>query len=194
MKKLFLLVLLTQFGFQINAQDEMPDFILRGKDTTFCFITRIVRSAGPITKIEYISLDGDEKFEIKKDEIENIKTIRVGGYTMDYIPLKASKPDSYHRHIERKIDGKIIIYDHIRLQAETNKKGERQLTSTVGSGAAIKTIKLGKNNYYDVSKSNIKEYVIPYLNKCKAFQDGFSDEVTSSNIEEAVKFYNEVCK
>jgi hypothetical protein len=90
------------------------------------------------------------------------------------------------------VDGKIIIYSHIKLIASTDKEGNRNLYSVVGSGAVIYTIKIGKT-YYDIKKKNVNEIVTPFLMKCQDFNKGFTDKVKVKNIEEAVEYYNKVC-
>lgn len=193
MKKIILCIILP-FGFVLKAQQApLNDFILIGKDTTFCIITTLKRATAPIVQIVYTDLNGGNEQTIEKNAIQEITTIRIGGYVMDFIPLTAAKPDEDKRHVERRVDGKIIIYRPDRLTAKTNKKGERSLYSSWGTGSSLHAIKMDKNNYYDVNKMTIKDYIIPYLNKCEAFKSGFTEEITILNLEKAVAYYNEVC-
>jgi len=194
MKKLIILIVLIQFFNHGKGQTKNDlDFILLNKqDTIYCVITDISRNGGIVYKIEYYDLQKQKQI-IEGRETINVLSMRVAGRTMDYIPLKASKPDSYQRHIERKIDGKIKIYDHIRLIAKTDGKGNRQLYSVVGSGSVIYTIKLDDGSYYKIKSSNIKKVIVPHLMKCREFKNSFKEEISKSNIEEAVLTYNEVC-
>ena len=168
------------------------DYILLDevKDTIFCYITEVERSAGNLTKIKY----KDKADNVQQVKGKEVKSFRLNGIVVDKIPLKASKPDSYQRHIEAKINGKIKIYDHIRLVAMTNKKGERKLYSVVGPGSDIYTIKLDNGQYYDISNSNIKKYIAPYLQKCKNFKSAYNGEYNTDTIEEIVLLYNKECK
>ena len=194
MKKLLILCLFVQVAFQLSAQDksEMDYVYIEGQDTVYGFITDVSRSTGNVNRIEYYDLD-KQQHVLKRSDVNDVKSLRVAGRTLDYIPLKASRPNSYHRHIERTIDGKIKIYDHIRLIASTDKKGERKLYSVVGQGASVYIIKLDNGKFYDISKGNIKKYVAPHMVRCADFKKGFKEPVTNRNIQEAVIFYNKAC-
>lgn len=194
MKNLIFTLIILLIAITSNAQDKADlDYItISGNDPIYCIITNLTRVGGNVSEIEYYDLD-KQKHIIKKKEVKKVERIRVAGVIMDYIPLKASKPNSYQRHIELKVDGKIKIYDHIRLIAKTDENGERKLYSVVGAGANIYTIKLPDGNYYKINKSNLKKTVIPYMRKCKKFNSSFQDLITAYNIEDAVKNYNEIC-
>lgn len=168
------------------------DYILLGetKDTIFCYITEMQRSAGKLTKIKY----KDNAGNIQKVKGADITSLRINGIVVDRIPLKPSKPNGYQRHIEVKIDGKIKIYDHIRLIADTDKKGVRTLYSVIGAGGDFYTIKLDNGQYYDIDNSNIKKYIAPYMQKCKALNSSYKGEYNMDTIEEIVTMYNQVCK
>jgi len=194
MKQLLIIFIMAQFASLTFAQSRNNlDYILFfDQDTTYCIITKIARSGGNVYKVEYYDVN-QELHKLKKKETKQIESMRVAGRTLDYIPLKASKPNKYQRHIERKIDGRIKIYDHIRLIAETDKEGYRQLYSVVGAGAEIYTIKLDNGKYYKIKSSNIKKYIAPHMKKCREFNNSFKDEITRRNIEEAVIEYNKLC-
>jgi len=194
MKQLLIIFIMAQFASLTFAQSKNDlDYILfYDQDTTYCIITMIARSGGNVYKVEYYDVN-QELHKVKKKETKQIESMRVAGRTLDYIPLNASKPNKYQRHIERKIDGRIKIYDHIRLIAETDKDGYRQLYSVVGAGAEIYTIKLDNGRYYKIKSSNIKKYIAPYMKKCREFNNSFKDEITRQNIEEAVIEYNKLC-
>ena len=120
-KHIIFFTLFLIINYSMGQDVSQLDFIFKNNsDKVYCFITDIVRSGGNVTKIKYIDLNKKEHI-IKGSEIKTVKSLRVAGKTLDYIPLKASKPNSYHRHIQRKIDGKIKIYVHIRLIASTDK-------------------------------------------------------------------------
>lgn len=193
MKKTLALLFFALSSMSILAQEnnESDYLLFEGKDTTFCTITVLARSAGNVSDIEYYDVAG-EKHKVDRKEIKNVKSLRVGGISMDYIPIKASKPDSYKRHIEIEIDGKIIIYYHTRIIAGLDGKGLRQLYKVVGAGAAIHTIKLPDGNYYEFKESNIKKYVAPYMLKFKPFADSFKEPISMRNLADAVTKYNEL--
>lgn len=171
-----------------------PDYILRkGQDTMFCYVTTVVRSAGNVSVVKYLDKAKVEQTIKGKDEIENIVSMRVGGYVMDYLPLKADKPDGYKRHIEVSVNGKIKVYDHIRFIASTDKKGKRELFSVVGAGSEFSFFKLENGKLYELSKKNTETILLPHLNKCSEFKSGFKEEVNWKTVRLAVKYYNEHC-
>jgi hypothetical protein len=193
MRNIILPILLIVSVFHGNAQtEELPDFVVQNGDTTYCFISELVRAAGNVTKIEYTDLKGGKHVIEGKKDVKEVSSLRLGGYVVDYIPLNPKKPDGFKRHMERKVDGKIIIYDHIRLIASTDKKGKRTLYSIIGQGSAFYIIKIGKT-YYDITKKNVYEEVEPVLMRCPAFKKGFTEEVKVKNIKQAVEYYNSAC-
>ena len=160
-------------------------------DTVYCIITDFYRSNESIRRIKYIDLK--EKLHVLKDnnEIETIKTFRAGQYTLDYIPLKANKPNSYHAHIERKNIGAMIIYDHIGLAAYTDKNGDRTFYYAPGMrGEAKYAIKFPDGTFFDINKKNIEKHIAPYMKMCNAFNRAFDFIITIENVEEAVGVYN----
>lgn len=195
MKKLFTLTFLSLLSSVTFGQEKLPlDYILfEGKDTLFCVINTVNRGAGNVYLINYTD-ENNQKHTIEKKETKTVKSFRVGGYVNDYIPLKASKPKKYQRHIELKVDGKIKIYDHIRLVVSTSEEtGERQFYSVVGAGAKIYTIKLDNGMYYEINNKNLNKYIIPYMTECQEFTFSYKGKVTVERIEIAVKKYNELC-
>jgi hypothetical protein len=196
MKKLFVILFFLQITITLFGQEELvPDYILfENKDTIFCVITRLERGGGNVYSMIYID-ENNQSHTIKKKEVPTIKSFRIGGYVNDYLPLKASKPDKYHRHIELKIDGKIKIYDHIRLIASTDSEtGERKFYRVVGAGEKIYTIKLDNGGYYDINNKNLTDYIIPYMKNCQEFMKTNTERITVDNIEKIVGIYNESCK
>jgi|TARA_R110000737_G_scaffold327084_3_gene341151 hypothetical protein len=193
MKKTIALLFLALSSAGIHAQEnnESDYLLFEGKDTTFCTITVLARSAGNVSDIEYYDVAG-EKHKVDRKEIKNVKSLRVAGISMDYVPIKASKPDKYKRHIEIELNGKIIVYNHTRIIAGIDQNGDRQLYQVVGAGAAIHMIKLPDGNYYDYKESDIKKYVAPYMLKFKPFADSFKEPISMRNIEAAILKYNEL--
>ncbi len=195
MKKLLLILFFSQITISLFGQDELPqDYILfENKDTIFCVITTVNRSAGNVYVIKYID-ENKQTQTIPRKEISKVKSFRVGGYVNDYLPLKASKPNKYKRHLELKVDGKIKIYDHIRLIADTDPvTGERTFYSVVGAGEKIYNIKLDNGGYYEINKKNLTNYIIPYLNTCEEFKSYNKEKITVDSIEKIVANFNESC-
>ena len=196
MKKLLVILFFSQMTITLFGQENLvPDYILfENKDTMFCSITTLARGAGNVFLIEYVD-ENNVSHTINKKEVPTIKSFRIGGYVNDYLPFRATRPNKIHRHIELKIDGKIKIYDHIRLVASTDSEtGERKFYSVVGAGERIYTIKLDNGGYYDINKKNLNEYIIPYMKNCKEFMKTNTERITVDNIEKIVGIYNESCK
>ena len=195
MTRFIIILILIQFANLSFGQSKKDyDYLIKeGQDTIYCMITEISRESNNIDTLIYYDLD-KKKNILNKDQMKKILTIGVDGRILDYIPIKASKPLSYHRHVERKIDGPIKVYDYIQLCITSDDKANRHAQSLDVEGSMIYTILLDDEKYYKIKASNIKKIFLPYMKECEAFKVRLKEPVDMSNFEETVKLYNSVCR
>ena len=192
MRKLFLSKFFLFVLMSVNAQAELEDYLVNSKgDTIYCNVISVYRASAQVFKIEYINSDGS-LVSLNRKECIDVMTIGVGGYTVDYIPLKAHKPDSYKRHIRRKIDGAIKVYDEIQLYVRM--EGEtRKIYSIELNAKPVYCVQLDNGAYYKLTDKNIVKYISPYLNKNEQFKSGYKKPLNMATIEEAIRYYNDNC-
>jgi hypothetical protein len=194
MKTIALVIFSTICFDFLHAQtaEGQPDFILfKGQDTVFCFITKLSRANGNVSIVEYIDKSKVEK-TIKRPDTDNILSMRLRGWVMDYVPRNPEKPDGYMSHLEVSVDGKIRMYYNVNVVAVTDKKGKRELYSEGGGSSSI-FFRLENGKLYEETKNNIETVLIPHLNKCSAYKSAFKEEVNKKTVRDAVRAYNKSC-
>lgn len=225
MAKLFALLLLFIFvsislfsqnteTIEEDADKDIPqDFIVKFRDTTYCFITDIRIFGYKTNKVEY--MDENEKIHVLDGE--NVKEYRLDGFDIVHIPLVPSKPTGVKRHFRRIYNGSFQIFINAIYGSMYNpEKKKREVYSTCrecnrdwdngfDKDAKIPyfSIKLPNGKYYEVTKkSDYKEYIMPFLLKCPAVKERFGDEIKFVNdidkknkyLTEALSLYIENCE
>ena len=178
------------------SQSQKTDYIIKSKgDTIFCISVTASRTAGNVTRILYTDKDGNGTLVKGKKKCMRIKTYSVDNQIFDLVPLKASKPDGYQRHMWRKIDGKVRVYDYLNVMTTDNQPGSvHGETSTVS--VARYMVKLGKGKtFYDIKKKNIEKYVKPYVLRCEEFKNKYKGEFKAKKeiFDPMIKLFNQLC-
>ena len=173
-----------------NSQSDQDYLIKQNGDTISCIIGNISESGGNVVGIKYTDTEGNEVKIKGKSECEKFKTIVTNGAIFDLVPLKASQPDGYKRHIWRKIDGKVKVYEYSNT-ITNGVPGEWSSTATV----TIYMVKLENGKFYDINKSNFEKVLKPHFMHCKKFTEAYKGEYSSKQpiFEAIVKLYNELC-
>lgn len=195
--KLVIAFLIGIISNHISAQD----YFVVQNDTTFCENLNFRTTAqGYLKKISYTSSEGTEVNIEKRKNVPDVVTFYIKGVTKDKTPLKASKPNSYVRYMERMIDGKLITYSNTFTRPTSSTKytpnspfGPFKTGGTMG--AYHFTIKMTNGVFYDISKKNIKKYIKPFLLKCEKFKNQYKGEYKKAEIpfNEMIELYNSLC-
>ena len=191
-KNIPFIVLLSLISIISLAQSSKPNYLVKqNQDTVACSSIEESRNGGNVTLLNYVDASG-KRNEIKgKANCEEVKTYCINGQSYDLIPLKASKPDGYQRHMWRKIDGRIKVYDYAN-QIDNGQIGEEYNYVTVVKYVAL----LPDGKYYDINKKNIENYIKPEVMKCEGFKNGFKGNFSEKpkEFDAMIKLYNESCK
>lgn len=158
-------------------------FVKSNGDTTFCKSIYVERDGGNVYAINYTNEKG---VKLSIDDCLDVKTYTVGSDVFDLIPLKASRPNGYLRHIWRKVDGKIKIYDYVNTIS----------VQGGGSTSVVRySVKMPEGKYYKINKKNLNKYIMPKLRECVDFRTNFKGEVSSKKgkFEKIIQFYNNSC-
>jgi len=192
----FSLLLISSFSFS------QTDFLVsENGDTTYCTISKLeTSSAGTITKIVYESnnketiINGSEEcIKIKVIQLNYLIKDKAGRLTLQYMPVDPTNAKSRSKHMTMWTTREIKVFMLQSNNVKTNKKGEKSLSSVI----------LGKNYYsaqlgYDakvilLSNKNIKEKMIPYMNKCDKFKNGYEGKFGALKMIGAATYYNDHC-
>ncbi|MBN4065759.1 hypothetical protein JYT51_00325 [Candidatus Amoebophilus asiaticus] len=194
-KKILISATLISMSICSYSHSEKSDYIVKSKgDTTFCISVKAGRTGGNVTTIRYVDKDGNEQKIKGKKKCQEIKTYSINGHIYDLVPLKASKPQGYQRHMWRKIDGKVKVYDYLNVMTTVNQQGSVHGPTSTTSVAKY-MVNLRKGAFYDVKKKNIEKYIQPFLLKCKEFKNNYKGEFSGKReiFEPMIKLYNELC-
>jgi len=201
MKKTILTLLLVILSANSSFSQ---DYFIVDNDTTYCKNLKYSTTAqGYLKKMSYKKSDGKLVEYKKRKECPNVTTFYTKGNTIDRIPLKASKPDSYVRFLPRSVDGKIKTYSNDSYRATTSTKytpggafGDwKQGGSKMGSYHY--TIKMPDGKFYDIKKKkNMKKHIIPYLLKCEAFKKQYKGNFKTQEMlfNKTIELYNSLCQ
>ncbi|MFH0865986.1 MAG: hypothetical protein V1904_07310 [Bacteroidota bacterium] len=153
------------------------------------------RAGGNVTKIEYSDMDGNEVLIKGKSDCEEIKTFCTSGQIYDLVPLKDSKPDGYKRHMWRKVDGKLKLYDYTDYVTSNYSLGKKDPYQESTVSVERYMIKLNDDKYYDINKKNVTTYIKPFLLLCSDFKDQYKGDFSADKeqFEEMIKLYNLLC-
>lgn len=194
--KLAMMIWLFAAASVFSQQRIFTDYLVWQKgDTTYCHITRIERTTGNISAIDYLT-SANHPVSLRGDyEVSKAKFICINNeFFWEYLPVKAKKPKAY-RHLEIEINGKIKIYANRQLTLITKDNGEKIISDEVSRlGGIQRTIRLENGKYLDVKSKTIKKEIVPYLSLCPEFANSFTKKIIKKNIDEAVKAYLGVCK
>ncbi|RYM32783.1 hypothetical protein ERX46_12015 [Brumimicrobium glaciale] len=189
MKKTILIFLIVILS---TTSTFSQDYFIADNDTTYCQdLAYSTTSQGYLKKMSYESLDGSlVKYE-KRKKCPNVTTFHIKDKTIDRIPLKASKPNSYVRFISRAVNGKIKTYSNASSKAYSYSIGEEVM------GEYHYTIQMPDGKFYDIrKKKNMKKYIIPYLLECKEFKNQYKGEFKTAEplFNKTIELYNSLCQ
>jgi hypothetical protein len=177
----------------LRLEAQSPDYIVKkGQDTTFCLSVEVRHTGGEVTKINYTNMAGRYYTVSGKRDCEDIITFCINGQVFDLIPMKASQPGSNKRHVWRKIDGRIKLYDYYKYIS-----GTEEGTYIKGSeGYVIQVFSvLLDDMYFEVNDETIEETIKPYLLKCGLFANRYTGDFSDEKevFEQIIKFFNYLC-
>jgi|GEM_PF-3104069 len=189
MKRIACLFAVPIFACSLSAQQK--DFILMegSRDTIFCTVKTMLRTAGAVTEIEYVTRFGDE-VRLERDSCRRVRSLRAGDHLWEYAPLSASK--KYMRHQEVTLVGALRVYEDKGVQCETDKKGERSFFFEAAGNRQPVKVRFPDGSWADVNKKTLKEEIAPQLMKCPAFAKE-AQEMNMENYFELFTLYNKVC-
>ena len=89
--------------------------------------------------------------------------------------------------------GEVKVFMLQQHKISTDKKGKR----SISFAPIAKNYYFGQLGYdakvITLSNKNIKEKMIPYLNKCSAFKNGYNGKFGAIHMISAATYYNEHC-
>ena len=198
MKKLLFSLIVT---ISICAHSQTNYFVSKtdeGTDTIFTKnLSYKVTSQGYLSSINYTDSEFQSWVIEGKKNLVNVETFFIGGGWTDKIPQKTTKPDSYVRWASRVVDGKLKV-NYYNNEISVNNIG----TGFMGGRTTTSTftkfyIKMPDGTFYDIRKSSDrKNYIIPYLKKCDAFNLAYKGDFDEefNKFVRMIQLYNSVCK
>uniref|UniRef100_UPI00404A98B5 hypothetical protein n=1 Tax=Gelidibacter sp. TaxID=2018083 RepID=UPI00404A98B5 len=197
LSKFVIAVLIGVLSTNMSAQD----YFVVQNDTTFCKnLDYRTTAQGYLKKISYINSEGNEVSIEGRKNVPDVITFYRDSLTIDKIPLKASKPDSYVRYIARAVDGKLKTYSNAFTRSKSadkytpgNPLGDWNYGGTMG--AYHYTIKMPNGIFYDISNKNIKKHIKPFLLKCVEFKNQYKGEYKKNEVyfNQMIELYNSLC-
>lgn len=197
--KLTIAILIGILTNNIYAQD----YFVVQNDTTFCKdLSYGTTAQGYLKRIRYTNSEGQEVLIEKRKNVPNVITFYKKGITIDKIPLKASRPNSYVRFVERAVDGKLKTYSNAFSRPSSSIKytpgsafGDWK-SGGISMGAYHYNIKMPNGVFYDIKKrKNIKKYIKPFLLKCEKFKNQYKGkyETKEEPFNKMIELYNSLC-
>lgn len=192
MKK-FLFFFLILFCFTTYAQN---DYFISGSDTIKCYnVSYKLTSQSYLSSVNYADENKVNMRIEDKKYLATISSFLKNGVTIDRIPQKADKPDSYIKWAERIVDGKLKVnYYHSEMTTYGNMNFHNG--GAVTTGITKFFIKMPDGTFYDIRKgSDMKKHIIPYLKECEAFNNAYKGKFDDDYeiFTKMIQVYNSVC-
>ena len=180
------------FLFASIVSYSQTDYFIRGTDTVYCKTVDYRLTAQSYLKgITYTDLDGKEIVIDGRKNLSGVSTFSINEEIIDKIPQKTNKPKKYVKWAKRVVDGKLKVNYY-----------ERSITTYSTKGAVTTTItkfviKMPDGTFYDIKKkSDRKKHIIPYLQKCEAFNADYRGKYEKhyNDFISMIRLYNALCK
>ncbi len=213
-----LIMLLCCGGY---AQSEKTKYyFVTTKDTVFCkSLSYGTNMQGYLNMLDYVDLAGTKTVLKGKKDVPEVMTIHLDTVTFDKIPQKPDKPDSYITYCRRVVDGKLKVY--LQQQGSRTTTHTEYSSAPLGyarnssvsspapgivensvaregpSGSYRFFLKMPNGTYYRINdKDNIKNFIKPYLLKCKEFENTYKGDFGTKETPfmEMITLYNSLCK
>jgi len=189
-------LLLSQINF---AQEKSElDYYIIGSDTTYCTgLWYSKTSQSYIGTVNYVGMEGDTVSMNERSKVRSIVSFHILGSTVDRVPQKASKPNRYVQWADRIVEGKLTLNYYRKRSRTIELNGAGGQNSMQSKVIVIFYVKMPDGTYYDINKkSDRKKYIIPYLEKCKAFKDAYEGDYSheKDDFVKTIELYNSLCE
>ena len=183
-------IMLIITSIDVNAQH----YFVVGKDTTFCnYLVYGTTAQGFLNSLEYTDTTGKNIILEGRDNVPDVATFFINGFSIDKTPVRAHKPNGYIRYTERAVDGKLRVY--LARQSYTPAMGS--LEAGGPSGIYRFYLKMPDGTYYKINnKHNMEDFIKPYLLKCKDFENQYKGDFSAHEgpFMKMIRLYNSLCE
>lgn len=177
------------FLFVIFSSFSQTDYFIDGKDTIFCKgVSYKLSLVGYLSEIIYTDLNDQNWIMEGRKNLSNVSTFFIYGIYTDKIPKDIEKPEGYVKWAKRVVNGKLKVNYYLK---ETTTYGPGGATT----GIAKFYIRMPDGTFYDIRSSDLKNYIIPYLKQCEAFNLAYTGNFENyyDSFVSTINLYNSVC-
>lgn len=173
--------------FTLSFSQTVQYFITSDNDTTYCTEIDVgFNVQWFLDELSYTTVDG-EHLEFKgKKNVPDVISFYIDSVALDRTPLKPDD-DKYVRWDYRAVDGKLIVYN----------PGQSVNRDMDPSGIYRFYLKMPDGTFYKInSQSNMKKYIIPYLEECTEFKQQYKGDYSTDEepFIEMIELYNSLCE
>lgn len=193
------------------------DYFIVETDTTFVSNLEYGTTIqGYLKSLRYTDSNGKEIAIEGRKEVPDVSTMYRQGTSIDRIPQKPDRPNSYTKFVPRAVDGKLKIYikypndigstlvrsnapNPLTANNSTMSRNQNGSLETMSgrTGVYYFYIKFPDGTFYKVNKKkNMKKYIIPYLKECAQFNEQYNGDFSAEEEDfiKMIELYNTACK